>query len=420
MGEDVYIVGVGMIRFGKYPEKSIKQMTAEVIDVLLKDCPVEKKDIQAAWFSNSFWGIVTGQHSIRGQVALTPLGIQGIPVMNVENACAGATSALHGAYLGIKAGQYDVALAIGVEKMYNPENKQAMFEMFMSNADVEFIRAVIEAFQTDERKKAEEAAARGEVKAEGGGGRSPFMDIYAMAARMHMEKYGTTQRQLAVIAAKNHYHASLNPLAQYQVNMTVEEVLADRLVAYPLTRAMCAPMGDGASAAILCSERALKRMTGARPVRILASVLTSGSLPEGGEMDLIGKRLSAEAYEKAGVGPEDIDVAEVHDATAFGELLQTEELGFCEEGEGGPFAESGATKLGGKLPINTSGGLECRGHPIGASGIAQIHELVTQLRWEAGRRQVEGARIALSENGGGFIGTGEAAMCIHILERVDR
>lgn len=137
-------------------------------------------------------------------------------------------------------------------------------------------------------------------------------------------------------------------------------------------------------------------------------------------MDLIGKRLSAEAYEKAGVGPEDIDVAEVHDATAFGELLQTEELGFCGEGEGGPFAESGATKLGGKLPVNTSGGLECRGHPIGASGIAQIHELVTQLRWEAGKRQVEGARIALSENGGGFIGTGEAAMCIHILERVDR
>ncbi len=421
MGEDVYIVGVGMIRFGKYPEKSIKQMTAEVLDAVLKDCSLDKKDIQAAWFSNSFWGIITGQHSIRGQVALTPLGIQGIPVMNVENACAGATSALHGAYLGIKAGQYDIALAIGVEKMYNPENKQAMFEMFMSNADVEFIRAVIEAFQADERKKAQEAAARGEVKAEGGGGgRSPFMDIYAMAARMHMEKYGTTQRQLAVIAAKNHYHASLNPLAQYQVNMSVEEVLADRLVAYPLTRAMCAPMGDGASAAILCSERALKRIPDARPVRILASVLTSGSLPEGGEMDLIGKRLSAEAYEKAGVGPEDIDVAEVHDATAFGELLQTEELGFCGEGEGGPFAESGATKLGGKLPINTSGGLECRGHPIGASGIAQIHELVTQLRWEAGKRQVEGARIALSENGGGFIGTGEAAMCIHILERVDR
>ena len=419
--EEVYIIGVGMFRFGKYPEKSVKQMTQEVLESLLADCPAEKKDIEAAWFSNSFWGIVTGQHSIRGQVALTPLGIQGIPVMNVENACAGATSAVNGAYLGIKAGAYDVALAIGVEKMYNPDNKQAMFEMFMSNTDVEFIRGILEAFKADEQRKAAEAAAKGEVAAKSGGegGRSPFMDIYAMAARMHMEKYGTTQRQLAIIAAKNHYHASLNPLAQYQVNMTVEEVLNDRPVAFPLTRAMCAPMGDGATAALLCSKRALKRFPGARPVKILASVLTSGGIPESGEMDLIGMRLSRQAYEIAGVGPEDIDVAEVHDATAFGELLQTEELGFCGEGEGGPFAESGATKLGGKLPVNTSGGLECRGHPIGASGIAQLVELVTQLRGEAGKRQVKGARLALAENGGGFIGTGEAAMCIHILERVD-
>jgi acetyl-CoA acyltransferase len=419
--EDVYIIGVGMFRFGKYPDKSIKQMTAEVMDSLLADCPVEKKDIEAAWYSNSFWGIVTGQHSIRGQVALTPLGIEGIPVMNVENACAGATSAVNGAYLGIRAGAYDVALAIGVEKMYNPENKQAMFEMFMSNTDVEFIKGILAAFQADMEKKAAEAKNSGEggSQGEGGGGRSPFMDIYAMAARMHMDRYGTTQRQLAMIAAKNHYHASLNPLAQYQMDMTVEEVLNDRPVAYPLTRAMCAPMGDGATAAMLCSGKALKRISGARPVKVLASVLTSGSIPTDGSMDLIGERLSKKAYEVAGLGPGDVDVAEVHDATAFGELLQCEELGFCAEGEGGPFAESGATKLGGKLPVNTSGGLECRGHPIGASGIAQLVELVTQLRGEAGKRQVEGAKIAMAENGGGFIGTGEAAMCIHILESVD-
>ncbi|RJP26805.1 MAG: thiolase family protein [Actinobacteria bacterium] len=417
--EDVYIIGVGMFRFGKYPEKSIKQMTAEVVDNMLADCPVEKKDIEAAWYSNSFWGIVTGQHSIRGQVALTPLGIEGIPVMNVENACAGATSAVNGAYLGIRAGAYDVAMAIGVEKMYNPDDKQAMFEMFMSNTDVEFIKGILAAFQADMEKKAAEAgtAGEGDSGGGGGGGRSPFMDIYAMAARMHMDRYGTTQRQLAMIAAKNHYHASLNPLAQYQMDMTVEEVLNDRPVAYPLTRSMCAPMGDGATAALLCSGKALKKFAGARPVKILASVLTSGSIPAGGAMDLIGERLSRKAYEVAGLGAEDVDVAEVHDATAFGELLQCEELGFCGEGEGGPFAESGATKLGGKLPVNTSGGLECRGHPIGASGIAQLVELVTQLRGEAGKRQVEGARIAMAENGGGFIGTGEAAMCIHILQR---
>jgi acetyl-CoA acetyltransferase len=414
--DDVYIVGVGMIRFGKYPEKSVKQMTAEVMDALFRDCPVKKEDIEAAWFSNSFWGIVNGQHSIRGQVALTPLGIEGIPLMNVENACAGASSAVHGAWMGIKAGAYDVALAVGVEKMYNPENKKAMFDMFMSNTDVEFIREVLKAFQEDERRKAEEAEREGR-KVEGGGARSPFMDIYAMAARIHMEKYGTTQRQLAVIAAKNHYHASLNPLAQYQNDMTVEEVLNDRPVAYPLTRSMCAPTGDGATAALLCSKKALKKFPDARPVKIRASVLTSGTLPKGPDDELIGKRLSRKAYETAGVGPEDIDVAEVHDATAFGELLQCEELGFCGEGEGGPFAESGATKLGGRLPVNTSGGLECRGHPIGASGIAQLVELVIQLRGEAGKRQVEGARLALAENGGGFIGAGEAAMCIHILER---
>ena len=411
--EDVYIIGVGMFRFGKYPEKSIKQMTAEVLDNLLSDCPVEKKDIEAAWYSNSFWGIVTGQHSIRGQVALTPLGIQGIPVMNVENACAGATSAVNGAYLGIKAGAYDVALAIGVEKMYDPDNKKAMFDMFMSNTDVEFIRGILDALMEDEKKKAEEKKG----KSGGGGARSPFMDIYAMAARMHMEQYGTTQEQLAIIAAKNHHHGSLNPLAQYQMDMTVEEVLNDRPVSYPLTRSMCAPMGDGATAALLCSGKALKRFEGARPVKVLASVLTSGTIPEGGGMDLIGERLSKKAYEAAGLGPEDVDVAEVHDATAFGELLQTEEMGFCKPGEGGPFAESGATKLGGKLPINTSGGLECRGHPIGASGIAQLVELVTQLRGEAGKRQVEGARLAMAENGGGFIGAGEAAMCVHILEK---
>ncbi|MDI6873634.1 thiolase family protein [Candidatus Solincola sp.] len=414
MGNDVYILGVGMIRFGKYAERSVKQLVAEAMQALFEDCPVERKDIQAAWFSNSGWGMNTGQHCIRGQVALAPLGIQGIPIVNVENACAGGSTALREAWLSIKAEQFDLVLAVGAEKVWFPEDKARMFEGFISGTDVEVIRPIIEAFKADARKKAEEAASAGKEKK---GGHSPFMDIYAMGARAHMKAYGTTQRQLAVIAAKNHYHGSLNPLAQYRKNMSVEEVLEDVLVAYPLTRSMCAPVGDGAAAALLCSERALKRYPEARPVRILASALASGSLPDSG-LEPIGKRLSKTAYEMAGLGPGDVDVAEVHDATAFGELLQYEELGFCPEGEGGPFAESGATRLGGKLPVNTSGGLECRGHPIGASGIAQVYELVTQLRGEAGPRQVEGARIALAENGGGFIGMGEAAMCIHILERV--
>ena len=417
MADDVFILGVGMIRFKKYPEKSIKQMTAEAMQALFEDVPVDKDDIEAAWFSNSGWGMSQMQHCIRGQVALAPLGIQGIPITNVENACAGASTAIHGAWTAVKAGLYDIVLAVGAEKVYFPEDKAKMFEGFASGADVEFVHGMIKAFQADAAKKAAEAKAEGKEKEGGGGGHTAFMDIYAMGARMHMKAFGTTQRQLAVIAAKNHHCGSMNPMAQYQMDMTVEDVLEDYQVAYPLTRAMCAPIGDGSAAAIICSERALKRFPDAKPVRIRASVLASGSLPDSG-LEGIGNRASRRAYEVAGLGPEDLDVAEVHDATAFGELLQYEEMGFCPEGEGGPFAESGATSLGGKLPVNPSGGLECRGHPIGASGLAQTYELVTQLRGAAGPRQVEGARIALAENGGGFIGMGEAAMCVHIFEKV--
>ncbi len=376
--DDVYIIGVGMFRFGKYAERTIKDMAAEALQLVLADAGATAADIGAAWFSNSFWGINTGQHSIRGQVALAPLGIQNVPIQNVENACAGASSAVNGCWMGIKSGAYDVALAIGAEKVYNPDDKEGG----------------------------------------GGGGHSPFMDIYAMAARLHMQQYGTTQEQLAIIASKNHKAGALNPLAQYQIDMSVADVMNDRLVAYPLTRAMCAPIGDGATAALLCSESALSRFPNARPLKVRASVLASGSLQFGPDEELIGRKVSRRAYEMAGLGPEDIDVAEVHDATAFGELLQCEELSFCGEGEGGPFAASGATTIRGKLPVNPSGGLECRGHPIGASGIAQLVELVTQLRGESGPRQVEGARIAMAENGGGFLGAGEAAMAIHILEKV--
>jgi acetyl-CoA acyltransferase len=411
MGEEVYIIGVGMIRFGKYPEKSVKELTADTWASLMRDVPLDKKEIEAVFFSNTLWGQAQGQHSIRGQVALAPLGIQGLPIMNVENGCAGATNALHGGWMSIKAGVYDLVLALGVEKVWFPEDKAKMYSWFMSGMDVEFGRAIVEGFRMNAASKSEEK----ETGDGGGGSHSPFMDVYGMGARLHMERYGTTQKQFAIIASKNHYHGSLNPLAQYQKEMTVEEVLADSPVSYPLTRSMCAPIGDGAAAALLCSERMLKRYPDTRPVRIRASVLASGAFPDSG-LEPIARRLSKKAYEKAGTGPEDIDVAEVHDATAFGELLQSEELGFCPEGMGGVLAESGDTRIGGKLPINTSGGLECRGHPIGASGLAQIHELVTQLRGEAGARQVEGARIAMSENGGGFIGMEEAAMCIHILE----
>jgi len=410
---NVYIIGSGMIRFNKYPDETVRTMAEKAMQLALEDSGLDKKDIQAGFFSNTFWGMFSGQHSIPGQVIFRGMGIDKIPVVNVENACAGGSSVLHLAFTGIKAGMYDVAIAVGSEKITNP-NKALSLGAYASCMDVEnfekHINMIIEVSKSFKITIPQDESKPGE-------GRSVFMDAYAVGARWHMDRFGSTQHQLAVICSKNHFHGSLNPLSQYQHRMTVEEVLADKLVAWPLTRAMCAPVGDGAAAAIVCSEKFLKKLTGARPVKIIASVMGQG---EDRDLDApdIGERLSKLAYEQAGVGPDDISLAELHDATSWGELHQTESMGFCPVGEGGPFAESGATTLGGKKPINTSGGLECRGHPIGASGLAQIHELVLQLRGEAGARQVENARLGLAENGGGNIGVEEAAMCIHILEKV--
>jgi acetyl-CoA acetyltransferase len=410
---DVYIVGLGMIRFNKYPDRTVRDMAHEVTNLALKDAGLDKGALQAAFFSNTFWGMFSNQHSIRGQVALRSMGIDAIPVTNVENACAGASTALHLAYTGVRAGMVDVALAVGSEKITDPDKMKSL-TAYATCMDVEnFERHLNMMMELNKTFK----MAIPPDQAPPGDGRSIFMDAYAMGAKWHMSRFGSTQQQLAAICAKNHWHGSLNPMAQYQQDMTVADVLADKPIAYPLTRAMCAPVGDGAAAAIVCSEAYLKKLAAARPIRILASVLGSGT-----DRDLdgedIGERLAKQAYDAAAVGPQDIDLAELHDATSYGELHQTEAMGFCPMGEGGPWAESGATKLGGKQPVNTSGGLECRGHPIGASGLAQIYELGVQLRGDAGPRQVEGARLGLAENGGGNIGVEEAAMCIHILEKV--
>ncbi len=465
---DVFIVGAHTIKFGKYPAKGVKDLTAEAVRGVLADARLGKEQLESAWFSNSGWGMAGYQHCIRGQVALRPLGIDGIPITNVENACASGSTAFHGAWKDVASGLFDVSLAIGAEKVYQP-NKYAVFAGFLAGTDVELAADEAQRFlenasaaapaaapapaKRTAAKRAKRRSLRDRVKevrdqavvgiqlgetlgypnlrkllaagrsggtGKSGGNRgdhSPFMDIYAYAARDHMKRYGSTQRQLAVIAAKSHYNSSMNPNAQYMFVMTPEEVLADRIVSPPLTRAMCAPIGDGSAAAIVMSEEAVRRFgLGARAVRVRASVLGSGRARGVDEAD-IGERLAKIAYERAGLGPEDIDCVELHDATAFGELHQTEALGFFPVGQGGVHAERGETRLGGKLPVNPSGGLLSRGHPIGASGLAQLHELVTQLRGEAGARQVAGARLALAENGGGALGNEEAAMCIHILER---
>lgn len=424
MSDNVYILGVGIIKYGRFLERSMKDMAALVLDDVLRDCDLTREDIEAAWFSNTCWGLFSNQHSVRGQVALTAAGLNGVPVTNVENACASAATALNGAWMSVKAGVFDCALAVGIEKQHN-EDRALMMGSFAATTDVEeTIRAAVEAQRKAEEafKRAAEASGKSpDGKGDGAPAQPPpavdhsaFMDIYASSARFHMKQYGSTQRQLAVIASKNHNNSTLNPMAHYTFPQTVEQVMEDRVVAHPLTRAMCAPIGDGAAAAIVCSEEFLKRHPSSRAIKILASVLEGGSRIF--IVDMAG-RGAKHAFRISSLGPDDVDVMEVHDATAFGELSAMEELGFCPPGEGGILAESGDTELGGRIPVNPSGGLISRGHPIGASGLAQIHEMVVQLRGEAGGRQVARHRIAMTANNGGAVGVGTAAAAIHLLEK---
>jgi acetyl-CoA acyltransferase len=359
-------------------------------------------------------GALENQHAVRGQIALSAAGIEGVPVYNVENACASASSALALAATALRAGDHEVVLAVGCEKMC-VDDKQRVFELFEGCWDVARAQDTLATLkQVAPQMTPPEIAAR-----EAGIPRSVFMDVYAALARDHMQRFGTTQRQIAHVAAKNHFHSTMNPLSQYRQDYSVDEVLAGRPVAWPLTLPMCSPVSDGAAAALLCTKSALKRFDAWRAVRVLASVVAAGRASR--SLDQPGQhvcRLAAQrAYDLAGIGPKDVSVAEVHDASAFAEILQTENLMLCPPGEGSVLAESGATRLGGRVPVNTSGGLESKGHPIGATGLGQIHELALQLRGEAGARQVPDARLAIAENGGGFLGVEEAAACVTVLAR---
>lgn len=411
--EDIYVIGVGMTMFGKLPNQSIKQLTEQAVSAALRDAQLEVSAVEAAYFANSTQGYMTGQHMIRGQVALRPLGVVGIPVINVENACASAATAFNLAANFLKSGEGDIALAIGAEKMVTGDKAQ-MFSAFDSACDIEC--------DVENRMRLGDFG-RGIDPPPGTHSAEPysfFMDVYAAFSRAHMERFGTTQRQIAAVSAKNHQHSVHNPLSQFRRPFSVEEVLAARPVVYPLTVLMCAPMSDGAAAALLATEGAIRRMglDRHRAIQVLASVLQTGSDRRPDEVERHCTALAAsKAYEKAGVGPDDISVAEVHDATAMGEIIQIENLGFCGFGAGGPLSERGETTLGGRIPVNPSGGLESKGHPIGATGLAQIVELVTQLRGEAGLRQVESARTALAENGGGLYGIEEAIASITILQK---
>jgi acetyl-CoA acetyltransferase len=402
------VAGVGMTRFGKHMETGLKALGREAVLAALADSGIEKEALEAAFVGNAMAGLITGQECIRGQVVLRSAGIGAIPVVNVENACASASTALHQATTMITAGVYDAVLALGVEKLYHPDKKRS-FAAIGSAVDMEEIATIVEALK-------QAAAQQGAKQASSGAGekRSMFMDFYAAGARRHMERYGTTARQFAAVAAKNSYHGSLNPKAQFQKALSVDDVLAEPMIAEPLTRPMCSPIGDGAAAAVIVSERKARELGVSKPVYVDACVLRSG-WDHGPEEEGTVGRCVREAYEKAGVGPDDLDVIECHDASAPAELTYYEELGLCKRGEGGSFIESGAPNLGGRIPVNPSGGLLRKGHPVGATGLAQLTELVEQLRGQSGPRQVEGARVGLAQNGGGSIGTDAAAMCVTIV-----
>ena len=408
MKMNAYVAGVGMTHFGRMMERGLKSIGGEAIEAALNDAGLQKKDVQAAWMSNAAAGVLTGQECIRGEVVLRAIGMGGLPVINVENACASASTAFNQACAMVTAGVYDVVLACGVEKMYLAD-KAKVFGAFMGAVDVEHLQTIIEGLQ-----KAAAASGAKEASKSAGQNRSMFMDIYAAAARSHMARYGTKVEHFAMISAKNSYHGSLNPRAQFREAMTVEEVLASPMIAEPLTRPMCSPIGDGAAAAVIVSERKMLEFGLSRAVRVAASVLRSGWDHDAGSEGL-SEVCAREAYAEAGIGPNDLSLVELHDASAPAELMAYESIGLCGKGEGGRLIADGATKLGGRIPVSTSGGLLRKGHPIGATGIAQVVEITEQIQGRAGARQVAGARVGLCHNGGGSIGSDAAAQCVTIL-----
>jgi acetyl-CoA acetyltransferase len=414
---DVYVIGVSCTPFARRPDASFKELTREAYEQVLADAGFDDGGpIGSAWFGNCGMGSF-GQRNIRGQVCFTPLVREGrfperVPMINVEGGCATASMAFNGAWKDVLSGQAQVSLAIGVEKTFFPGDAARTQEIFEGGID-----QLDPQEWHDYYRRAGEAS--GKPFAPNAGGGTVFMDTYAMQAAYHMKRWGTTARQIAAGASKNHAMGAKNPLAQYRFEVTPEQVLQDRMVSAPLTRSMCSPIGDGAAAALLCSREFLSQVPAVvreRAVRVRASVLTGGKYRSLDEPGL--SRLAAQkAYRQAGLAPADIDLAEVHDATSFCEIYQSEMLGFCEDGQGGRFVESGASALGGRLPINLSGGLVSKGHPVGATGLSMIYELAKQLRREAGERQAARADVALAENGGGVIGFDEAACSVIILGR---
>jgi acetyl-CoA acetyltransferase len=389
LAREVCIIGVGMHPFGKFLDKNLKELTRVAVWNAIHDTNIDPNLIEAAYFSNVLAGLITGQEGIRGHVFLREAGFQSIPIVNVEGACASGTMALREAVFAIASGMYDVVLAVGAEKLYLDDTAKSI-EAMATNTDVEVM----------------------------GGLGFQFTGSYAMTLRKYMKQYGWTQEHFAKVASKNKYNGSRNPFAQYQKPLTVQEILNSRLVCWPLTLYMCSTMADGAAAAIVCSNEKAVEIAERHPITVTACSLRSGETS--GEDDG-QKRVANEAYEMAGIGPEDVEVAEVHDAMAPGEMFRIEKLGFCRPEDLGRLVDEGFFALNGKLPVNPSGGLAARGHPIGATGLAQIAELVWQMRGEAGPRQVKGRKnrypgIGLAQNSGGYVEGSPAALSVTVLK----
>jgi acetyl-CoA acetyltransferase len=418
MSAEVYVIGAYSTSFGRWPDRSFQDLTREACLGAFTDAGFSgDAPVDGVWFANSGMG-AWGQTSIRGQVALAPLVRDGFlprhaPVVNVENACASGSTALHCASIEILAGQSHLTLAAGVEKLHFPSfDRSKVLEGFaagLDNLDRDRWLDECRSFARDCNSEFEFAA-----------GRSPFVDLCALRARWHMQQHGLTCRQMALVAEKSHWYGARNPKAFYRFELPVDRVLGDRPVTDPLTRAMCAAPGDGAAAVVLCSDIGLRDLPAAvrnRAVRIRASALAGGRRRT--PADPSATRAAAlKAYRSAGIQPERVNVAEVHDGTAFSEIFELEMLGFCADGDGGRFAESGATGPGGRLPVNTSGGLLSKTHPVAASGLSMTQELVTQLRGEARERQVQDADIALQQNAGGAMGIDDAVSAVVLFGRV--
>ncbi|WP_024520962.1 thiolase family protein [Bradyrhizobium sp. Tv2a-2] len=377
------IVGVGATSFGKFLDRSIRDLSEEAVRSALADASVNTTDVDRVYFGNAAAGLITGQEMIRGQAALRFSGLAGTPLVNVENACATGSSAFHLAWEAIEAEQIDVAVVVGAEKLSH-KDRSVSLSAFAGALDLE-----------------EELPSH-----IGTGSGAVTMDVYAEKTRRYMEISGATVEDFAQVVVKSRKAGRLNPIAQFKTETTVDEVLAQRRISGPLRLPMCSTMSDGAAALVMCSRAYVSQMGRAGPIWVAGSVLVSGFADSSKSICAI--RASREVYDRAGVSPQDIQVIELHDAAAPAELMHYENLGLCAPGGGPDLLRSGITGINGEISVNPSGGLLSRGHPLAATGVAQIIELVHQLRGTAGARQREGAKVGLAENNGGQIG-GDAA-----------